>query len=160
LAEYLGIRKVIWLGRGQAGDLTDGHVDGVAAFAAPGAVLAATTADASDPNHAALEENLARLETATDARGRSLEVVQLPMPAARSLHGVPITPGYANHYLANGGLVAPTYGIPEDKVALEILRTVHPGREIVGIDARHLELGGGAVHCITLQRPVGLPLPP
>lgn len=160
LAEYLGIRKVIWLGRGQAGDLTDGHVDGVAAFAAPGVVLAAYTADASDPNHAALAENLARLETATDSRGRSLEVVRLPLPAARSLLGVPITPGYANHYLANGGLVAPTYGIPEDQVALDILGTVHPGREVVGVDARYLELGGGAVHCITQQRPAGRPLPP
>jgi agmatine deiminase len=123
-------------------------------------VLAAYTEDASDPNHAALEENLARLETATDARGRSLEVVRLPMRAARSLYGVPITPGDSNHYLASGGVVAPTYGIPEDQVALEILGTVHPGREIVGVDARHLELGGGAVHCITQQRPVGMPLPP
>jgi agmatine deiminase len=160
LAEYLGIRKVIWLGRGQAGDLTDGHVDGVAAFAGPGLVVAAYTPDASDPNYTALTENLGRLETATDSRGRSLEVVKLPQPRDRLLHGVPITPSYANHYLANGGLVAPTYGIREDRVALGILGIVHPDREIVGVDARYLEVGGGAVHCITQQRPTGRPLPP
>ncbi len=95
-----------------------------------------------------------------DARARSLEVVRLPMPAARSLYGVPITPSYANHCLANGGVVAPTYGLREDRVALDILGTVHPGREIVGVDARYLERGGGAVHCITQQRPAGRPLPP
>ncbi len=160
LGEYLGIRKVIWLGRGQAGDLTDGHVDGVAAFAAPGLVLAAHTPVVPDPNHAALADNLARLETATDSRGRSIETVHLPMPPARSLHGVPITSSYANVYFANGGVVMPMYGIREDRDALDVLRSVCPNREVVGVDARYLELGGGAVHCITQQRPAGPPLRP
>ena len=155
LADYLGIRKVIWLGRGLKGDVTDGHVDGVACFAAPGVVVAAYPTDLSDPNRAALADNLARLETATDAKGKSIEVVTLPQPRPRTWHGLPLTPTYVNHYLTNGAVIVPTFGILEDRIALATLRALHPGREVVGVRATNLELGGGAVHCITLQRPIG-----
>jgi len=155
LADYLGIRKVIWLGCGLKDDITDGHVDGVACFAAPRVVVAAYPTDSSDPNRKALAENLALLETATDAKGKSIEVMKLPQPRPRTFHGLALTPGYVNHYLTNGGLIVPMFGIPEDRVALATLRTLHPDREVVGVHAAYLELGGGSVHCITQQRPVG-----
>jgi len=155
LADYLGIRKVIWLGRGLKGDFTGGHVDGVAGFAAPRVVVAAHAAAPSDPNRAALADNLVRLGSATDAKGRSIEVVTLPQPRPRTWQGLPVTPGYVNHYIANGGVVVPTFGISEDAAALATLRVLHPGREIVGVPARYLEFGEGSVHCITQQRPGG-----
>ncbi len=160
LAAFLGIRKVVWLGKGLEEDITDGHVDGVATFAGPHLVVAAYTQDDSDPNFAALEENKSRLESSTDAKGRSIEVIKMIQPRSREVDGIRITPGYANHYIANGGVVVPTYGIPEDRIAIDILNKVYPGRQVVGVDSSYIEIGGGAVHCITQQMPIGTPLRP
>ncbi|MEM0343959.1 MAG: agmatine deiminase family protein [Thermoplasmata archaeon] len=160
LSHYLGIRKVIWLGRGVEGDMTDGHVDGVASFAGPRLVLAAWTNDTTDPNFKALDENLERLQSSTDAKGRSIEVVKLIQPRPREVDGIPITPGYTNHYIANGGVIVPAYGIREDEMALDTLRSVYPDREVVSVDCSYIEIGGGAVHCITQQKPVGTAIPP
>ncbi len=158
LGEYLGIKKVVWLGKGVEGDITDGHVDGVAAYAGPHLVIAAHTKDKSDPNFETLEENIARLESATDAKGRSIEVVKMIQPLPREVEGLHINPGYTNHYIANGGVVVPSYGIPEDSAAVEILKEAHPSRVVVGVSCAYVEVGGGAVHCITQQRPAGKPM--
>jgi agmatine deiminase len=160
LASYLGIRKVVWLAKGVEDDMTDGHVDGVAGFAMPHVVLAVHTKDDSDPNYRNLEENLARLGSATDAKGRSLEVVRMVQPRPISVGGVSVTPSYVNLYLANGAVVFPNYGIREDKVAREILASLFPEREIVGVRCEQAGIGGGDVHCITQQLPVGQPLYP
>lgn len=160
LADYLGIRKVIWLARGIEEDMTDGHVDGVAGFAMPHVALAAHTSDYSDPNYRNLEENLARLESATDAKGRSLEVVRMVQPKPISVGMVSITPSYVNLYFANGAVVFPTYGIREDDLARETLSSLFPERKIVGVRCEHISIGGGDVHCITQQVPVGEPLCP
>ncbi len=160
LAGYLGIRKVVWLARGVEEDMTDGHVDGVAGFAMPHVVLAAHTSDDSDPNYQNLEENLARLESATDAKGRSLEVVRMVQPRPMLVGKVSITPSYVNLYFANGALVFPTYGIREDNLAREILASLFPEREIVGVRCEHISIGGWDVHCITQQLPAGEPLYP
>jgi agmatine deiminase len=160
LAGYLGIGKVVWLARGVEDDMTDGHVDGVAGFAKSRVVLAAHTGDRSDPNFSNLAENLARLESATDARGRSLEVVRMVQPRPMSVGGVSITPSYVNLYFANGAVVFPTYGIREDNSARETLASLFPEREIVGVRCEHISIGGGDVHCITQQIPEGKPLYP
>jgi len=157
LSEYLGIRRTIWLWRGVEGDFTDGHVDGVACFVGPRTVLAMWTPDPSDPNHGVLKENIARLETSTDAKGRSIEVIKMVQPGPVEFCGHAITPCYVNFYIANEGIVVPTYGVPEDQTALETLRGIFPGREVVGVKAGYIELGGGAVHCITQQVPRGSP---
>jgi len=157
LAGYLGIRKVIWLPRGLEDDMTDGHVDGVAGFAKPHVVLAAHTNDDSDPNYRNLEENMAQLESATDARGRSLEVVRMVQPKPMLVGGVPVTPSYVNLYFANGAVVFPTYGLREDDSAREILVNLFPEREVVGVRCEHISVGGGDVHCITQQLPSGEP---
>ncbi|MCX6026931.1 MAG: agmatine deiminase family protein [Chloroflexi bacterium] len=160
LASYLGIRKVIWLARGVEDDMTDGHVDGVAGFAKPRVVLAAHTKDGSDPNHRNLEENMARLESATDAKGRALEVVKMVQPRPMLVGNVRITPSYVNLYFANGAVVFPIYGIREDNLAHETLASLFPEREIVGVRCEHISIGGGDVHCITQQVPTGQPLYP
>ncbi len=160
LALYLGIDKVIWLWRGVEGDSTDGNVDGVAGLAGPHLAVASCTKDSSDPNFNALTENIERLESSTDAKGRPIEVIKLVQPRPIEVEGIGITPGYTNHYIANGAVIVPTYGIPEDRTALETLRSAYPRHEMVGVGCRYIEIGRGAVHCITQQKPAGPPASP
>ncbi|UCE81060.1 MAG: agmatine deiminase family protein [Methanobacteriota archaeon] len=155
LREYLGVKKVIWLGRGQANDITDGHVDGVACFCAPKTVMVARTKNESDVNFDTLEENRALLETSTDCKGRSIEIVDIVQPGPRDYLGLQITPGYINHYVANDGIVAPEFGIPEDALAAETLRSFYSDRQVVFVRTSALEIGGGGIHCITQQIPDG-----
>jgi len=153
LADYLGARRVLWLGDGIEGDDTDGHVDDIARFVAPGVVVAAVCDDPADPNHAPLAENLRRLRAMRDARGAALTVVELPMPP-RLEHGGQRSPAsHANFYLANGVALVPVFGVPSDARALAILRELLPGREVIGIPSRELVSGFGAVHCVTQQEP-------
>ena len=171
LCAYLGTEKVVWLGRGVYGDETDGHVDNLACFARPGVVLLTWCEDASDPQHAISEEALARLEAATDARGRSFEVVRLPSPGPLTITdaealGVQAAAGtrprragdrlaasYVNSYLANSRLIMPLLDERYDAEAAEALGRCFPDREVVGVPAREILLGGGNVHCITQQVP-------
>jgi agmatine deiminase len=152
-ADYLGIRKVIWLGRGIAGDDTHGHVDDVARFVGPRTIVAAVEKDAADPNYEPLQENLRRLKDATDADGRALEIVPLPMPAPVWFDGQRLPASYANFYVANDRVLVPTFDDPEDRVALGILADLFPGRTIVGVHAVDLVWGLGTLHCLTLQQP-------
>jgi len=154
LAELLGVRCVIWLGDGIEGDDTDGHIDDLARFTAAGAVVCAREPDPRDPNHAPLEECRARLAAARDARGRPLEVIDLPMPpAVRAENGDRLPASYANFYVANRAVLVPTFGAPSDARALETLTPLFPGREVIGIPSRSLVRGLGAVHCLTQQQP-------
>jgi agmatine deiminase len=155
LADSLGARAVVWLGDGIEGDDTDGHVDDLARFVAPGIVVAAVCPDPADPNHAPLAENRRRLAAARDADGRGLAVVELPMPP-RIAHGGQRSPAsYANFYLANGVALVPTFDAPSDARALAILRELLPGRDVVGIRCVELVSGFGAIHCVTQQEPAG-----
>jgi agmatine deiminase len=152
LGDYLGVSRVIWLGKGHPLDRdTDGHIDGIAQFVRPGVIMLDAPQDPSDPNHAAAEENLARLRAAHDAAGRSIEVVVFEA-------GTPSSTAYLNHYLVNGGVIVPADGEPGDEWALEQLRTAYPDREVVTVPGRTILAGGGGPHCITQQVPVGLPL--
>jgi agmatine deiminase len=152
LGDYLGVSRVIWLGKGHPLDRdTDGHIDGIAQFVRPGVIMLDAPQDPSDPNHAAAEENLARLRAAHDAAGRSIEVVVFEA-------GTPSSTAYLNHYLVNGGVIVPADGEPGDEWALEQLRTAYTDREVVTVPGRTILAGGGGPHCITQQVPVGLPL--
>lgn len=153
LKSYLGARKVIWLRKGMHATQIDGHVDGVAAFVRPGVILAAAAPDPSDPNHTTFQENRERLQSETDGRGRSIEVIDLPSPAPRKINGHLLSATFMNFYIANGGIVAPIFGDPADAQALECLRSVFPGREVVGVRCEDIAIGGGDVHCITQQLP-------
>jgi agmatine deiminase len=153
LGELLGVRHVVWLGDGIEGDDTDGHIDDVARFVRPGVVVCAREPDASDANHAPLEEMAQRLRAARDADGRRLEVIDLPMPAAVRVDGDRLPASYANFYLCNGAALVPVFGAPQDAAALDVLRACLPAREIVPIPSRHLVRGLGAVHCLSQQQP-------
>ena len=160
LRRFLGVSKIIWLGRGLDGDETDGHVDNVTCFARPGTVLMQACADPDDPNFEVTRENRAILRSARDARGRAPELVELPQPPERFYRGARLTLSYLNFYLVNGGLILPVFGgdaEETDGTARETLRRVFPERRIVTVDGMKLVREGGNVHCITQQIPAARP---
>ena len=158
MARTLGTEKAIWLPRGLARDYepfgTRGHVDIVATFPAPGKVLIHDQQDASHPDHATMREIRAILSAATDAKGRRLEVIDLPAPETLTdAHGF-VDWSYVNHLVINDAVIACAFGEPKaDARAAEILAHAYPGRRIVPVDARELFARGGGVHCITQQQP-------
>ncbi|MFD7915914.1 agmatine/peptidylarginine deiminase [Streptomyces sp. NPDC059752] len=154
LKARLGVTKVIWLPYGGLLDTeTDGHVDGVCAFAAPGTVVISLPSDPDHPDHARMRANRAVLEATTDARGRRLEIIEVPQTAFADLADGEIEVSYLNYYVANGGVVVPVAGVPQDEEALAVIATAYPGRKVVGVRALAIAFGGGGVHCITQQIP-------
>ena len=154
LRRALGLQRVLWLPAGMAGDDTDGHVDNLARFVDDGTVVCVVEQDTRDENHHALQENLRCLASARDLRGRPFRVVALPQPDPVTAGGVRLPASYANFYIANGVVLAPLYGGPRDRIALDTLADLFPGRRVAGIDARALILGLGGVHCVTQQQPL------
>ena len=152
LCDYLGGETVIWLSRALDHDNTGGHVDNLACFTAPG-VVAALGADRDNPQHAAVQENLERLRAAVDARGRALQVVELPQPARPEYRGRRLSPSYVNFYLADGGVVLPAFGDPRDEEARDIVARLFPRREVVQVPSLELAKADGNIHCITQQQP-------
>jgi agmatine deiminase len=156
LGEHLGISKVVWIPHGLLEDHdTDGHVDNVAQFVAPGVVLAQTADDPSDPDHEPLAENVERLRAATDASGRRLEVIELGHLPRTTVRGSSGVVAYLNLYVANGVVVVPSCGDDSDRDedVLRGLAGLFTEREMVCVPARLLAEGGGGVHCITQQVP-------
>ncbi len=171
LREYLGVETIIWLDRGIYEDETDGHIDNICCFVRPGVVLLAWTDDTKDPQYERSLDAYQRLTSATDSRGRKLEVhkVLLPKPLTitkdecrsidHSYNCMPRRPGmrlaasYVNFYLCNGGLVLPTFDDPNDAVAAEQMQQLFPERRVVTVPSREILLGGGNIHCITQQQP-------
>ena len=153
LRRSFGAEKIVWLGDGIVGDDTDGHVDDLTRFVAPGRVVTAVEVSEDDVNWAVLRENRRRLEGLQDAAGRNLEVVELPMPPSIDGAWGRVPASYANFYFANAGLLVPVFGTPADAEALAILETVVTDRPIVPIPSQNLVLGLGAVHCLTQQEP-------
>jgi agmatine deiminase len=145
--DYLGIRRVIWLGRGIAGDDTHGHVDDLARFVSPDTVVIASERDPRDENYEPLRENYLRL------KALPLRVEKLPMPAPLYHRGQRLPASYANFYIANRLVLAPTFNDPQDRVALARLARLFPGRQVVGIHAVDLVWGLGTLHCLTQQQP-------
>ena len=171
LCDQLGAERVIWLGRGLVGDETDGHIDNLACFVRPGLVLLTWPQEDSDPQREVARDALARLEAATDARGRRLEVVRIPSPGPLTvsadeaggvesvagtkprLAGTRLAASYVNFYLATTRVVFPLLDPQTDEAAAEVLRECFPERELIGVKAREILLGGGCIHCITQQVP-------
>jgi agmatine deiminase len=152
-ADYLGIEKVLWLGRGIAGDDTHGHVDDLARFVKPGTVVIAKESDENDENYAPLAQNVERLQSMTDAKGRKLDVIELPMPAPIVFDGMRLPASYANFYIANQTVLVPTFNDPRDREALGILSELFPERRVVGIHAVDLVWGLGTLHCLSHEEP-------
>ncbi len=173
LKDYLGIDTVIWLGRGVYNDETDGHVDNLCCFVRPGEVALTWTTERDDPQYEISRDAFERLSAARDARGRRLKIHKLPQPGplvmtAEEASGVELREGsrprmagdrmagsYVNFYLANRRVVMPLLDPRTDARAMRILRRLFPRREVVGVPAREILLGGGNIHCITQQLPLG-----
>jgi agmatine deiminase len=154
LQNYLNCKKIIWLNDGLLGDETDGHVDEIACFIAPGKVLALITHDKQDPNYHALHENLEILKSSTDAKNRTLDIYTVEQPPATFLNNERLTLSYINFYLANKGIIMPAFGHDNhDRAAYELFVELFPGYEINQINAINVFAGGGGIHCITQQQP-------
>ena len=173
LKDYLNLEKIIWLKRGIYLDETNGHVDNIFSFTAPGKAVLAWTDDENDPQYEICKECLEILENETDAKGRKIEVTKLYLPkpvlisdeeskGVDAIEGtLPRKPGdrlaasYANFYIVNGGVIYPKFNDPNDEKAEQTLKQAFPDRKVVGIYAREILLGGGNIHCITQQIPKG-----
>ncbi len=152
-ADYLGIKNVIWLGSGITGDDTHGHVDDITRFVTPDTVVTAVESNPNDLNYEPLRENIRRLRAATDQDGKSLAIIELPMPAPVIFAGRRLPASYGNFYIANGVVLVPVFNDPNDRFALDILADLFPDREVVGIYSGDLIWGFGALHCMTQQQP-------
>ncbi|MEI9993864.1 MAG: agmatine deiminase family protein [Rhizomicrobium sp.] len=155
LALFTGARRVIWLGEGFSDDETDGHVDNIACFAAPGRVLVGVPASRGHPDFEPVMEAIRRLSKTHDAEGRQIEVVEIeqPLRAGADWRGRLRQASYVNFYLANGGLVMPGFDDPNDEKARSVLADCFAGRDILQIQALDIVEGGGGIHCITQQEP-------
>jgi agmatine deiminase len=152
LRDFLGVREILWLGDGIAGDDTDGHVDDLARFVSERTIVTVVEDDRHDENYAPLQENLARLREMKIC-GRSIDIVTLPMPKRIVREGLRLPASYANFYIANSCVLVPIFADPADELALSILRECFPGRRVVGINCRELIWGLGTFHCLTQQQP-------
>lgn len=160
LKNYVGIQKVIWLKQGLFGDDTDGHIDNVACFAAPGVIIIQTCSDKNDPDYVLSREDLKMLKNATDAKGRSFKIIEIEKPKKTFYEDTLLTLSYLNFYFVNGGIILPIFGgenTEKDKNAEEILKNVFPDRKIVTVNGLIVARGGGNVHCLTQQMPEGKP---
>lgn len=157
LKQYVNIDSVIWLERGLSGDETDGHVDNIACFAAPGKVIMQVCYDENDENYDITQRNLQILREAVDAKGRKLEVIEIEQPPAVYYEGERLTLSYLNFYFVNGGIILPVFGgtaEETDKKAIEVLSALYPDRRIRTINGMGVIREGGNVHCTTQQLPL------
>jgi len=173
LSEYLGVRHFIWLSGAppddceRLGDGTDWHVDIAARFTPDHKILYCWTDDESDPRYPYLVQHRKDLEGATDANGRSFELIPVPNPQIYSVNDIKwsstqhMKPGsftdaaYTNYLVTNGIVLVPVYGVKEDEQAKAIIAEHFPDREIIGIPTLTLTEEGGAIHCVTQQQPRG-----
>jgi agmatine deiminase len=153
LSENLGVRNVLWLGRGIAGDDTHGHVDDLCRFVNSKTVVLCSEDDPGDPNYVVLQENRERLEGMRLEDGSRIEVVPLPMPSPVYFEGQRLPASYANFYIANSAVLVPTFNDPKDRIALGRLAELFADRPVVGIHAVDLVWGLGTLHCLTQQQP-------
>ncbi|HEX7715190.1 MAG TPA: agmatine deiminase family protein [Bacillota bacterium] len=160
LRSYLQVRQIIWLPQGWTGDDTDGHIDNVACFAAPGCILTQVCRDPADPNYEISQLNLEILNAATDNQGKPFRVIPIEQPPAAYYQDVRLTLSYLNFYFVNGGIVMPVFGgaaRATDQAAIATMQQVFPDRRIVPVNGSIIARGGGNIHCLTQQVPTGTP---
>ena len=156
LKNYLGVNKIIWLKNG-TDEGTDGHVDNIASFVAPGKILALSCSDKYDSFYDKINENLEILKKSVDSKGRVLEIIELEMSYKRLIPNNDEPSSYINFYIANKGVVMPTFNDEKaDKNAQKIVQETFPDRKIIAINGIDISMGGGNVHCITQQQPLSI----
>jgi agmatine deiminase len=154
LLAMLGGDKVIWLPGNALEVETDGHVDGIAVFLAPGMVLVEAAGPEDHPWHAINAANIAALEGQTDAKGRPLTLVHMPEAGDHPSDHERFCRSYVNSYICNGAVIMPRYNLPEDDIVREIFEEHLPYRRVVQVEIPSIAIGGGGIHCITQQEPV------
>jgi agmatine deiminase len=148
LCADLGVERILWLGDGLVGDHTDGHVDNLARFVAPGVLALPTARDKDDPNAPIFADAKAR------ALAFGVKVVEIPSVGLfTNEDGEVIPASHMNFYIGNEVVVVPTYGGPSDAPAVAAIAKLFPGRETIGLPANHILTGGGSFHCISQQVP-------
>nr|MEA2797066.1 agmatine deiminase [Phenylobacterium sp.] len=153
-ADALGAKKVLWLGEGLANDHTDGHVDNLARFVAPGVVACPVAWGRGDPNAAAYDDATRRLLGMTDAAGRKLQVMRIPSPGwidGPERRAAPAS--HMNFLIANRAVIVPIYADQPGAFAVQALEHLFPGRSVIGLPSKAILSGGGSFHCITQQEP-------
>ena len=158
LKKFLNIQKVVWLKSGLDGDETDGHVDNISCFAAPGKVLIQVCDDPEDANYAITQENLVILGRETDALGRKFEIIPIHQPPKLLDKNTRLTLSYLNFYFVNGGIILPVFGGEAgetDQLAEQVLSELFPERRIRTVNGMAIIREGGNVHCTTQQMPAG-----
>lgn len=153
LRQYLGATNVLWLKEGIVGDDTDGHVDDLARFVNERTVVCVVEKNEHDENYAILKRNCEDLTRMKDQDGKFLEVVTLPMPDPVFYEGHRLPASYANFYISNRAVLAPTFRTPQDNEAMKTLSILFPDRNVIGIDCVDLVWGLGTLHCSTQQQP-------
>jgi agmatine deiminase len=156
LALFTGARRIVWLGEGFSDGETDGHVDNIACFAAPGRVIVGIPSSRSHPDYDPVMDVLFRLNNARDAEGRKFEIVEIEQPRGerRDWQGRLLQASYVNFYLANGGVVMPSFDDANDERARSVIADCFPGRDLLQVEALDIVQGGGGIHCITQQEPL------
>lgn len=154
LKDFLGVRKILWLGDGIVGDDTDGHIDDMSRFFRADGIITCVEKNGRDPNHALLAANLERLHGFRSLQGKPFEIVELPMPRPVFIKGERVPASYANFLIINDAVLVPVFGQKRrDAEACAIIGSCFPGREIVPIDCSELIWGLGTLHCLSQQQP-------
>ncbi len=153
LMDYYGQDQVLWLGDGIIGDDTDGHIDDITRFVSEDTVLTVIEEDPSDENYPILQENLQTLKNMQLKDGRSLKIVELPMPKPVIYEDQQLPASYANFYIANKVVVVPIFNDPNDQRALDIIQSCFPDRKVIGINSVDIIWGLGSFHCLSQQEP-------
>lgn len=158
LLDMLGGEKVIWLPGNPIEDETDGHVDGIAVFVAPGVVLMESPGEGGSEeeeewNHY-IRLNLEAMQGQTDAKGRPIRTVTIPEAVDAPSDHPKFCRSYVNSYLVNGGVIMPCYGIESDTVVRQMFRSLFPDRRVREVRIDAIAIGGGGIHCITQQEPL------
>lgn len=153
LKNGLGINEILWISNGLANDDTDGHIDNLARFIAPRAILAVSESEPAHPNFEPLKQNLEQLRALKTPEGGKFDVLELPMPEPFTLAGRDLPPSYANFLILNDAVIVPVYGQSGDDRALGIIGDAFPRRKIIGLDSRIILIEGGSFHCLSQQQP-------
>lgn len=154
ICEHFGVEKVLWVTDGLINDHTDGHIDTIARFVAPGKVLLMKPTGEDDPNTAILNKLIDELTDVTDAQGRKIELGLIPSPGkVVDEDGEVMAASYLNFYIGNSAVVVPTYGQPQDDKAVKAIAKYFPNHNVIGTSAKAILTGGGTFHCITQQQP-------
>lgn len=154
LINYYGVDQILWVDEGVVGDDTDGHIDDTVRFVNEDTVLTVVEENPEDENYHILQHNLKQLKAMRLLNGKSLNIIELPMPDAVVYEDQRLPASYANFYIANKSVIVPTFRCAKDEIALQIIQQCFPSREVIGIDSTEIIWGLGSFHCLSQQEPL------